>query len=570
VTRRGAGAGVAVGIAAALLFGWGLGTPDLWTPDEPRYAQVAEELRRHPRGAVDLVLLRLGGEVYTQKPPLWFWLAALAGAPAERVTEWAARLPSAAAGVATVLLVWRFGARAFGPPAGAIAAAVLATSFRFAFTARRAQLDVLLTLFVTAALFAFFTGGRAPGRGRVALVHAAVGLAVLTKGPVGLLLPLLAAAAFAAWERDPGLLRRWCPPWAPALSVAPGLLWILAAVAAAPAGFAEEAIGENLFGRFFTGTSHARPWHYYLHQLPIQFLPGTLLWPAALRTGRRVLRGEGGGEDARTWRFLLAWSAAVLVFFTLSAGKRGVYVLPAFPALALLCGDALARLARTASDLPRALRGAAALAAGAVALAGAAILLLPDVVSALTEGVRIPRAAGAALLLAAAAGTLAWRRAARAGRPARARLGVLFAAVWACELVVLVGALPALDPEKSPRPLALAAAARARPGAPIGLFGARSLAGGLVYYGGRRVETLSSPESVERFLAEGGRVVVIEAKDLPALERTVPVRVRERLRNPRRAFLVVEARPRAAAPPSPDADAAARRSGAGTRRAGAF
>ena len=74
-------------LAAALLYLPGLGATDLWAPDEPRYAQVAEELRT---GAGHRVLLHLNGEPYTQKPPLYFWLAALAGAAADRVSAQAA------------------------------------------------------------------------------------------------------------------------------------------------------------------------------------------------------------------------------------------------------------------------------------------------------------------------------------------------------------------------------------------------------------------------------------------------------------------------------------------------
>ena len=71
--------------AAALLFLARLGATDLWAPDEPRYAQIAEEIRAFEHGARGLWLLHLNGEAYDQKPPVYFWLAALFGAPAGRV-----------------------------------------------------------------------------------------------------------------------------------------------------------------------------------------------------------------------------------------------------------------------------------------------------------------------------------------------------------------------------------------------------------------------------------------------------------------------------------------------------
>ena len=203
--------------------------------------QIAEELRSFQHGARGLWLLHLNGAAYTQKPPLYFWLAALAGAPAGRVSEAAARLPSALAGIACVALVIRFGTRLRGPAVGIAAGGLLATATLFAHLARRAQLDVLLCRLELVALAAFWRIDRGgPRRARdVAVLHGALGLAVLTKGPVGLILPALAIVAFLAWERRLGGLRRCLPAWAPLLSVAPGLVWIAGAVALAPPGFAQ-------------------------------------------------------------------------------------------------------------------------------------------------------------------------------------------------------------------------------------------------------------------------------------------------------------------------------------------
>ena len=192
---------VAASIGVAALYLSGLGATDLWAPDEPRYAHVADEIVAGGHGATGLIVMHVGGEPYSEKPPLYFWLAALASAPAGQVTEVSARLPSALAGLAAIALTAVLGRRVLGPAGALWGAVLLATVFDFAFLARRARLDVLLTLTTVAAFYAVWRIDRGEGarRGNVALLHGAMGLGVLTKGPVALL-PLLAAAVYLAWE----------------------------------------------------------------------------------------------------------------------------------------------------------------------------------------------------------------------------------------------------------------------------------------------------------------------------------------------------------------------------------
>jgi 4-amino-4-deoxy-L-arabinose transferase-like glycosyltransferase len=533
-------------LGAALLLLTGLGRTGLWAPDEPRYAHIAEEVRSLRHGAQGLVVLHLNGEVYTQKPPAYFWMAAAAGAPLGRVTEAAARLPSALAGVALVLLTFAFGQRLLGTRAGLLGAALLLTSFDFAWLARRVQLDVVLALCETAALFAFWQirrgwqvdRGEAPRRRTLALLHAALGLAILTKGPVGFLVPLLVIATTLALERRLGSLPRLLPPWALLLSLGPALLWLFSVVSLAPPGYLEEAVGTNVFGRFFEGTSHARPFYYYFYQLPVDFLPWTLLLPAVYAVGRRHVFPRSGERDpgpAAAWTFLLAWVGVSFVFFSLSGGKRGLYLLPTFPALALLCADAWLRSVGDEGELPRPLTAALAGLGTVLALAGLAAALSP--LAPLSDDVAWGRVAacGLSMIAIVVAAVVAWRRTQGPG----SRIAIPLAAVYAIELSIFLLALPALDATKSPRSIAIAAAALAGPGGEIGLMGRRAMAGGLVYYADLPVEELSTPEDVGNFLAAGGRAVVVRAKHLDWVRAEVPVEVRARFREGRRALLVV-------------------------------
>jgi 4-amino-4-deoxy-L-arabinose transferase-like glycosyltransferase len=531
-------AGAVLAAAAVLLF-TGLGATDLWAPDEPRYAAVAEELRSFRHGAAGLALLHLNGEAYTQKPPLYFWAAALAGAPGGRVTEAAARLPSALCGLASVWLLVCFGSRLLGPRSGALAGALLLTAFEFAHRARRAQLDVMLTLLELIALTAFWRlQCGSPQRTRdLAAMHGALGLAVLTKGPVGLVVPLLAIAAYLAQERRWKELRGLLPPWALLLSLGPGIAWIAIALAFAPSGTFEEAVVANLFGRFFAGTSHARPFFYFFYQFPVNFLPWTLLWPlAGWFAARSVFGRDGDPERRRAWRFLLTWVGVSFAFFSISSGKRGLYLLPAFPAAALLCANAVAATLTEGRDLPRWAGRALAAAALAIPALGLAAFLRGEI-----AGVAVPASFATALAASAALAALAWRFAGRSPLPGLARFGVAAAAVLAIELATFALALPALDPEKSPRPIAESAAALTAPGEAIGLASKATLLGGLVYYADRPVALLDGPEAVRNFIRSGGRVIVVSEAKLPQVAQVAPVAIRARARRGDRELLVVSA-----------------------------
>ena len=130
-------------------------------------------------------------------------------------------------------------------------------------------------------------------------------------------------------------------------------------------------------------------------------------------------------------------------------------------------------------------------------------------------------------------------RTARAVARARAACGCALAmpvvAVWAFLLVLFTVVYPALDPGKSPRPIAEAAAALTPEGGSIGLVGDVQMAGGLVYYGRRHVEALDDAASIERFLAAGGRAIVVEEKKRERVDAVTPVDVRFRAREGSRA-----------------------------------
>jgi 4-amino-4-deoxy-L-arabinose transferase-like glycosyltransferase len=532
-------------VASALLLLPGLGRVGLWAPDEPRYAQVAEELRSFVHGPSGLVVLHLNGRVYDQKPPLYFWAAALAGLPGGRVTEEAARLPSALAGIACVALTMRLGELLLSPRASLLGALFLLTSVDFARLARRAQLDVVLTLCELLALYAFVRLERGKGSrtGNLLWLHAATGLAVLTKGPVGLL-PFLVLALTLVFEGRRAELRGFFPAWSPLLFLGPPLAWLAAATSLAPAGFFDAAVVQNLWGRATEGTAHPRPFYYYAYQFPIDFLPWSLVWPLLpMATRRWVFTGAADPERRRAWVFLLSWVGSSLVVFSLLAGKRGLYLTPVAPAAALLSADALLLYLLERGTWPRAVSRLAFLLAASIFALGVRFALFPQV-----SGVALPWTFGAALAAIAAAAAAAWGVLARRdstpldverGRAVPLRIGVAVGGAFALLASTFHLLYPGLDDEKSPRPVALAAAALVPPGEPIGLLGSSPLVGGLLYYSGHPIRELDTPFEARDFLLGGGHAIVLEAKKLDRLRAVVPIEVERRARAEDRALLVV-------------------------------
>jgi 4-amino-4-deoxy-L-arabinose transferase-like glycosyltransferase len=319
----------AVLVLAAVIFLWFLGAHDLWAPDEPFFGEGSREMVADGQWLVTHV----NGVVNSHKPPLFFWLIAIFSLPLGAVTEFTARLPSVLAALGTIALIIRLGRRSFGPKTAALTGMLLATTYMFWDKARWSQTDSLLCFLIWVALSAFeaWRSGDADGRRAGALFWCAAGLAVLTKGPVGLLLPVGIVIVFLAVERDLGTLRRFAPLVGPLVFVLVAGAWAVAATVWGPADYSViGALREHFVERGVHGMHHVRPFWYYAERLPLSLLPWTGLLPGALMVAWRNRRQSSG------LRLSLVVAVFVVVFFSISTEKRDLYVLPAFPAIALM------------------------------------------------------------------------------------------------------------------------------------------------------------------------------------------------------------------------------------------
>lgn len=343
---------------------------DLWAPDEPRYAQVAREMQQ----SGDYILLRLNGDKYPDKPPLYFWLVILASRLTGGINEVSARLPSALAGVGVVLATFAIGRRMFGVRAAFLAGLVLISSVFFLDNARSVHMDLPLTLIVLLMLFVFYHAWERGGAEwwTWPLFFFLGALGVMMKGPVGFLLPMLACLLFSLLRRD---WRAWH------LSAVPGAALFLAIIAAwmlllwqrgGDEHLRETLFGQNI-GRAVGEVSHDQPFHYFLWIFPAIFMPWSLLFILALAAA--FARAWGRETVSGNLLFAAVWFAVVFVFFSASVSKRSLYMLPLFPAAAMLTGwllDSLiaGRASARAERLSKWLMGLPLIIMAAFAVAG--------------------------------------------------------------------------------------------------------------------------------------------------------------------------------------------------------
>ena len=334
-------------VFAAMWFG-SLDHRKLIASDEGRYAEIGREMAV----SGDWVTPRYNGVKYFEKPVLLYWATAAAFTLFGE-TEWAARLWVGLCGFAGVLLLYFTGAALFGRTAGLLAAAVLGSSVLWVGGGHITTTDMGVSFFLECALCALLLAQRAglaaqAARRCMLVCWAAMALAVLSKGLIGIVLPGMVLAGYLAVTRDWRLLSR--------LHIGKGLCVFL--IVAAPwfvwvsvrnPEFAHFFFIHEHFGRFteIEGYNRRGGWWYFIVILGIGMLPWLAALPGAFSLG--ALRAEAKHPAAALLRprlLLLLWVVLIFLFFSVSRSKLPGYILPVVPAIALLAGIALADMQR--------------------------------------------------------------------------------------------------------------------------------------------------------------------------------------------------------------------------------
>ena len=295
---------------------------------EPRRMLLAKDMVRNGHWLVPYLL----GTPYVAKPPVLPWLISagylLVGTP----SLWVTRAPVALAGLLNVLVTFFFAKRLFNKRVGFLAAVILATSLFYIRRTRMAEEDIILALFINLSLFTFFLAYYyQAGKRYYLMFYLFVSLACLTKGVSGLIFPFLAIIPYLLLRKDLRAIGKMELLAVAVIFASLTLSWYIYAYHQIGLSGAHKIFMKDIWYKFLP-QEPSRPFYQYIAQLFGHFFPWSVFLPAmAVYVGTK----KGKVERERSL-FLLCWVLTNLLFFSLLGAKRNEYILPLYPALAIL------------------------------------------------------------------------------------------------------------------------------------------------------------------------------------------------------------------------------------------
>lgn len=301
---------------------------DLAVGDETKYSQIVREMRE----SGSLLVPRLNGEPYTHKPPLHFWVITALTYVFGYQSIWPFVLQSIVAHLALLLLIHGVAKRMFGELAGLLAPLFFGTAYLAWGIAQTARMDPTYVLLITWALVRLYHFFETSETRSLLICAAAIGGAILIKGPMALVM----VALIFLFERLRGRkIPRTKGYWMALLIVAViPLIWLIPALIEGGAGYANELLVKQNIGRAVNSFVHKQPFWYYLVSSPVIFFPLMFVAiPAMISVYRSRHWTPTEGDFLR---YCMSWIFAVVVPFSLLSGKLPVYMLPAIFPMALV------------------------------------------------------------------------------------------------------------------------------------------------------------------------------------------------------------------------------------------
>lgn len=295
-----------------------LGSIALWDPDEPRQAIVA-------RGMIernDYIHTYLNGEPNLWKPPFYSWMIVLTSKITGNLDEFSSKAPSAIAAGLLVLITFFLGSRLADPRTGFLSGMVLLTNYQFLGNARESVMDMTFAFFIGLTILLNYLAIKRENRWLLVLSFIPASLAIITKGPAGLLIPGCITFIYLLITKR---TKRFILPLACGcfFSVALAMIWFLLA----GREYFDEIILNQNFTRYVNAFDHKENFFYYFHKLFFNFLPWSILLPFSVYHAFR-----------KKYWLPLIWFLFTFLFFEISTSKRAIYLLSLYPASALLCG----------------------------------------------------------------------------------------------------------------------------------------------------------------------------------------------------------------------------------------
>jgi 4-amino-4-deoxy-L-arabinose transferase-like glycosyltransferase len=318
-----------------IVFGFNVGERSFWgRHGEARRAEVSREMV----ASGDWLIPHLNGDAFITKPPLYYWAAALSFTVTGRIDELSARIPSLISGTIGVLIVAVWGSVLFSRQVGLFAGIILATNFLYNGLARTAGIDMMLTMFIMAALCCFSIGIECSRERQKSLrtflfllTAAWIGFGNMTKNPIGLAVPVLAIGVYILVSQEFKLLYETKPWWGLVIFLAISLPWFILVYQRVPDFF--DVLKQETVGRYTDpdGTPHLEPFYYYVPSLGA-FAPWVIFLPATVAS----LLSQGWRRLSHGHRLLVVAAVTTFVLFSSVGSKREYYLAPLYPILAML------------------------------------------------------------------------------------------------------------------------------------------------------------------------------------------------------------------------------------------